>query len=84
MVTDANGWLYVATQTGIALCDQAGRTNGIIAPPILNAPVTHLAFGGPQNGVLFASVGSRVYKRQTKAVGVHSQDAPIKPPAPRL
>ena len=84
MASDTNGWLYVATRGGIALCDQAGRTNGIIAPPDPNVPVIHLAFGGVKNDVLFAVSGNRVYKRQTKAVGVHSQDMPIKPPAPRL
>ena len=84
MTTDTEGRLYVATQIGIAVCDQAGRTIGIIAPPLINAPVSQIVFGGKNSGVLYAASGNRVYKRQTKAVGVHSQNAPIKPPAPNL
>ncbi len=84
MATDTNGWLYVATNAGICVCDQAGRTNGIINAPTVSVPTTHLAFGGLGNSVLYAVAGNRVYKRQTKAVGVHSQSEPTKPPGPRL
>ncbi|GAB4468347.1 MAG: SMP-30/gluconolactonase/LRE family protein [Armatimonadaceae bacterium] len=31
---DTNGWLYVSTDAGIQVCDQAGRVNAIIAPPV--------------------------------------------------
>jgi enterochelin esterase-like enzyme len=33
MAVDINGWLYIATDEGIQVCDQAGRVNAIIAPP---------------------------------------------------
>ena len=81
MVTDANGWLYVASPYGIQVLDQAGRVNGIIVNPTLEA-TTQLAWSG---GTLYAlTADGKVYSRKTKATGVHPFADPIKPPSPRL
>lgn len=82
MCVDTNGWLYVATSLGIQVLDQAGRVNFIIPTP--KQPYD-LCFGGKDLSELFIACGDTIYKRATKAKGVVSgQQAPIKPPAPKL
>jgi gluconolactonase len=83
MTVDKLGWLYVTTDMGIQVCDQAGRVNGIISKPQARGPGS-LAFGGKNFDILFAACGDKVFKRKTRAVGVLSFEAPIKPPAPHL
>jgi sugar lactone lactonase YvrE len=83
LAVDANGYLYVASPTGIQVCDQAGRVNGIVAPPASGTP-SGIAFGGPDKDELFVAVGGRVFRRKTRARGVSSFEAPVKPSAPRL
>ncbi len=86
MTADANGWLYVGTETGIQMVDQAGRVNGIILPPPTPKayPVKGLAFGGEGKSYLYTTAGGKVYRRKTQAKGVVACDTPVKPPAPRL
>ncbi|HLJ55273.1 MAG TPA: alpha/beta hydrolase-fold protein [Chthonomonadaceae bacterium] len=87
LATDTNGWLYVASKSGIQMLDQAGRVNGILANPIAQAAPAgseHLAFGGPDRNTLYAVQGGALYRRKVKARGVLPSEAPIKPPAPRL
>jgi gluconolactonase len=79
---DRDGRLYVATNMGIQVCDQAGRVNCIIPTP--NRRVANLCFGGEGMDTIFATCGDKVYKRKVKTKGVHPFEAPIKPPAPRL
>jgi len=82
LCVDTNGWLYVATSLGIQVCDQAGRVNFIIPTP---QPAQGFCFGGKNLNELFIACGDTIYKRPTKAKGVVSgQQAPIKPPAPKL
>ena len=81
MVTDANGWLYVASPFGIQVLDQAGRVNGIIVNPTLE-PTTQLAWSGSTLYALTAD--GKIFSRKTKATGVQPFADPIKPPAPRL
>jgi len=83
VTVDTQGRLYVATELGIQVCDQAGRVNGIILKPH-NLPLSGLAFGGPGLDTLYVTCGGKVYKRKTTATGVVSSQPPIKPPAPRL
>ena len=81
MVTDTNGWLYVASPFGIQVLDQAGRVNGIIVNPTTE-PTTQLAWSG---STLYAlTKDGKVYARKTKATGVQPFADPLKPPAPRL
>jgi gluconolactonase len=79
---DKNGRLYVATNLGIQVCDQAGRVNCIIPTP--NKRITNLCFGGENFDVLYATCFDKVYKRKVKVQGVHAWAAPAKPSTPRL
>jgi sugar lactone lactonase YvrE/enterochelin esterase-like enzyme len=79
---DRAGRLYVATRSGIQVCDQAGRVNCIIPTP--NGRVSNLCFGGADFDTLYATCGNRVYKRKMKAKGAQAFAAPIKPAPPRL
>ncbi|MES2594136.1 MAG: alpha/beta hydrolase-fold protein [Verrucomicrobiota bacterium] len=82
LCVDTNGWLYVATSLGIQVLDQAGRVNFIIPTPKQPYDV---CMGGKDLSELFIACGKTIYKRATKAKGVVSgQQAPIKPPAPKL
>lgn len=83
MTVDTLGWLYVTTEMGIQVCDQAGRVEGIISKPQARGP-SSLAFGGSHFDTLFAACGDKVFKRKTQARGVLSFQTPIKPPAPHL
>lgn len=82
MRVDRDGRLYVATQIGIQVCDQAGRVNCIITPP--GGKVSNLSFGGENFDTLFATCGDKVYKRKLKVKGAQAWAAPLKPAAPRL
>lgn len=82
LCVDTNGWLYVATSLGVQVCDQAGRVNFIIPTPKQPYDV---CFGDKDLSELFIACGDAIYKRPTKAKGVVSgQQAPIKPPPPKL
>ncbi len=83
MAVDANGYLYVASPLGIQVCDQAGRVNGIIAAPA-TGELGGLAFGGAARDELFVAVAGKLYRRKTRARGVFSFEAPVKPNPPRL
>lgn len=79
---DRDGRLWVATNMGLQVCDQAGRVNCIIPTP--NRRVANLTFGGPEFDTLYVAAGDKVYSRKVKVKGVVSYQAPIKPAAPRL
>lgn len=83
MTVDTEGRLYVTTDLGVQICDQAGRVNSIIPKPQRGA-FPNIVFGGPNLDELYATCGDKVYKRKTKAKGVLSSQGPIKPPTPRL
>jgi gluconolactonase len=83
MKVDTKGNLYVATEMGVQYCDQAGRVNGILSKP-QRAWLSNVAFGGPAFDELYVTVSDKVFKRKTRAKGVLSFEAPIKPAAPRL
>jgi gluconolactonase len=82
MRVDREGRLYVATRLGIQVCDQAGRVNAIIPTP--NGKVSNLCFGGPDQDVIYATCGDKVYKRKVKVKGAQGWAEPNKPAAPRL
>lgn len=83
MTVDIQGRLYVTTEMGLQICDQAGRVNSIMTKP-QRAWLSNAAFGGPALDELYVTCGDKVFKRKTKAKGVLSFQAPILPPAPRL
>ncbi len=79
---DRSGWLYVATDLGIQICDQAGRVNAIVPTPKTGA--TQVAFGGPAQDTLFALSGNTIYQRRLKTTGVDPRAEPVLPPTPHL
>jgi sugar lactone lactonase YvrE/enterochelin esterase-like enzyme len=79
---DREGRLYVATNMGIQVCDQAGKVQCIIPTP--NGRVSNLAFGGEHFDTLYATCGDRVYRRKLKVAGAQAWDLPNKPAPPRL
>ena len=83
MTVDTQGRLYVATEMGLQVCDQAGRVNGIILKP-QDRWLANVVFGGPNFDTLFVTCSDKVYKRKTKATGVLSSQPPMKPAPPRL
>ncbi|WP_040549477.1 SMP-30/gluconolactonase/LRE family protein [Pedosphaera parvula] len=83
MTVDTQGRLYVATEMGVQVCDQAGRVNGIISKP-QRAWLSNVVLGGSNFDDLYVTCGDKVYKRKTKAKGVLSSQTPIKPPTPHL
>jgi enterochelin esterase-like enzyme len=87
MCTDRDGRLYVATNAGIQVCDQAGRVVAIIPVPsgaAASAPVRDLAFAGENFDRLYAIAGNKVYVRKVKPRGTLPFDPPIKPAPPKL
>ena len=84
MCSDQAGWLLVATKMGIQICDQPGRVNLIVSPPIEASRPTSVSFVGPGDSTIFATFGTAVYKRKTKLTAAMPWSAPIKPTKPRL
>jgi gluconolactonase len=83
MTVDTQGRLYVATEMGLQVCDQAGRVQGIISKP-QNKWLSNVTFGGANFDTLYVTCEDKVFKRKTKATGVRSFEPPVKPQAPRL
>lgn len=82
MCVDADGRLYVATEMGVQVCDQAGRVNFIIPTPTAAVDV---CFGGAEGRMLHVACASGVYQRPVKVQGIpHAGKAPVKPAAPKL
>ncbi|VTT99434.1 gluconolactonase : Gluconolactonase OS=Singulisphaera acidiphila (strain ATCC BAA-1392 / DSM 18658 / VKM B-2454 / MOB10) GN=Sinac_2387 PE=4 SV=1: Esterase: SGL [Gemmataceae bacterium] len=79
---DRDGRLWVATKSGLQVCDQAGRVNCIIPTP--NGKVSNLTFGGPDMDTVYATCGDRVFSRKMKAKGANAFEPPFKPAPPRL
>jgi gluconolactonase len=82
MCVDRDGRLYVGTNLGVQVCDQAGRVNCILPTP--GASVSSLTFGGPNGDTLFARCQHQVFMRKLKVKGTHGWEPPNKPAAPRL
>lgn len=82
MCVDRDGRLYVATNLGIQVCDQAGRVNCIL--PLPTGAVTSVTFGGANSDTLYATSGGGIFQRKLAIKGTHAWEAPNKPAAPRL
>jgi sugar lactone lactonase YvrE len=79
-----DGWLLVATAMGVQICDQPGRVNLIVTMPQGARAPSNLCFAGPERKTLFATAGDKVFKRETKLVGINAWDAPEAAPKPGL
>jgi gluconolactonase len=84
MTVDTQGNLYVTTELGVQICDQAGRVNAILHRP-QSRHLANICFGGVDLSELYVTCSDKVYKRKTKMKGVLSGlNAAIKPEKPRL
>ncbi len=75
MTFDTAGYLYVATKSGIQICDQAGRVFGILRKPSTADP-SNVVFGGKDFHTLYVTTKDKVYRRQL----LHQGYLPWMPP----
>lgn len=66
---DTRGWLYVATELGIQVCDPRGRLRGLIAMPGAEG-AAGVFFAGPGLAWLYVTDGDRLYRRPMRRRGV--------------
>jgi gluconolactonase len=83
MTVDTLGNLYVTTELGVQVADQAGKVTGIISKP-QRAWLANAAFGGAAFDELYVTSLDKVYKRKMRTTGAVPFLPPIKPPTPRL
>ena len=82
MAVDTDGFLYVATNLGIQICDPIGRTVGILRKPHSRNP-SNVAFGGADRQMLYVTAGDKVFRRHVRRKGTVSW-VKVMPPKPRL
>jgi len=68
MVFDSEGFLYVATNIGVQVCDPLGRVTEIIEAPGREG-VFNVFFGGTALQWLYATDGDKIYRRQVNRIG---------------
>ena len=81
MAVSNDGWLLVATQMGIQICDQPGRVHLIFPSPVGERHPSNVTFNGK---TLYATCGDKVFRRTLKLEGAQAWAAPVKPAKPRL
>ncbi len=82
MTLDTQGYLYVATNLGIQICDQPGRVVAILRKPSAASP-SNVVFGGPDLRTLYVTAGDKVFRRRLQRQGFFPWQ-PVKPPKPSL
>jgi enterochelin esterase-like enzyme/sugar lactone lactonase YvrE len=83
MTFDTTGHLYVATNMGVQVCDQAGRVVGIIRHPPADERSLGVVFAGKDLSTLYASTGTKLFRRTLRRQG-HLPWQPVKLPRPQL
>jgi sugar lactone lactonase YvrE len=84
LTVDSLGYMWATSAMGIQVCEQPGRCTNILNKPEFTAtPVTDIAFGGPGRAWLYVTQGGRIFRRETKRIGVVAWE-PVKPPQPGL
>lgn len=83
LAVDRDGRLYVATEMGIQICDQAGRVNAILPKP-QNKRMANLTFGGEKFDTMYVACSDKIYRRKVRVTGAFSFQPPNKPAPPRL
>jgi hypothetical protein len=81
MAMSREGWLLVASALGVQICDQPGRVHFIIPPPIGERHPSNIFLF---EDTLYATCGSKVFKRKLRLWGAPGWDAPVNPGKPRL
>ena len=69
MTFDSEGYLYVATRSGIQVCDQPGRVTAIIARP-QDSALANVVFGGPELDTLYVAAEDKIFRRVVRRRGV--------------
>jgi sugar lactone lactonase YvrE len=82
MAVDTEGYLYVATWTGVQVFEGTGKLAAILSAPMA-ANLTNVEFGGPALDVLYVTTPEKVFRRRVRRTGVVSW-RPVLPPKPRL
>jgi gluconolactonase len=67
MAFDSEGFLYVATDIGIQVCDKRGRVTSIIDAP--GESVSAVFFGGPGLQWLYVTDGNKIWRRPVNRRG---------------
>ena len=84
LAVDSLGYMWATSAMGIQVCEQPGRCTNILNKPEFNAtPITSIAFGGPGRSWLYVTQGGRLFRRETKRMGVVAWEL-VKPPQPGL
>lgn len=81
MAVSEDGWLLVATAMGIQICDQPGRVHLIVPSPIGERHPSNVCLHGD---TLYATCGTKVFRRKVKLRGAQPWAAPMKPEKPKL
>ncbi len=76
MTFDTEGYLYVATKSGIQVGDQPGRVFAILRKPS-GADPSNVVFGGSDFHTLYVTAKDKVYRRRL----LHQGYLPAQPPA---
>lgn len=82
MTFDTNGYLYIATNAGIQICDQPGRVFGLLRKPTPRDP-SNVVFGGKDFHTLYVTEHDKVFRRRLKTAGYLPWQAP-QWPSPQL
>jgi sugar lactone lactonase YvrE len=84
LTVDSIGYMWATSAMGIQVCEQPGRCSNILnKPEFAAAPMTGIAFGGPDRAWLYVTQGAKIFRRETKRTGVVAWQ-PVKPPQPGL
>ncbi len=83
MAMDTEGRLYVASEYGLQVLDQLGRTNFIFSKP-QPGPLANVVLSGKERNILFITCGDKVFRRKINATGTAPWEAPVKAPKPGL
>ena len=82
MVFDSEGFLYVATNLGVQVCDRQGRVTAVIDGP--GESVSAVFFGGPGLQWLYVTDGSKVWRRPVKRRGAATWNGKAQQPRSRM
>ena len=81
MCTSAEGWLLIATESGVQICDQVGRVNLILPKPGANRRVCYVRL---HQNTLYAATADAVWKRAVQLTAAKPFDPPVTPRKPKL
>ncbi len=67
MTFDTSGNLWVASETGVQVCDQNGRVRAILTLPA--GRISSVAFGGKDHDLLYVISDGRIFRRRMNVRG---------------